>query len=88
MEKARELRVERRPRSIHTARRHEGWRHERADGVWLERSEDGRVGDFTPEMVEFLKEHAAEMRSGFFHVPNMFDHIADAVERVLKEAGE
>jgi hypothetical protein len=50
--------------------------------------EDGRVGDFTPEMVEKLRELDAETQTGFFYRKSMWGMIADAISGVLREGEE
>lgn len=101
MASKRELRVERRRKSIHTARRHEGWRHESVDGVWLECDGKGRCGDFEQWMVEWLTardEHALpECRRELWAdgglnvgatIRNANKAVIAAISRVLQEAND
>ena len=89
---SRELRVERRRKSVHTAQRHGDWGHESTDGVWLE-SYDGRVGDFDWEMVNAIDGAAFVLRDLIekgtitpLDDQGILDRAALAIQRILKEA--
>lgn len=104
MPKDRELRVEKKldhkvthakdgPRTLYMS----------TPGVWLECSEDGRVGDFTPEMVARMREAEAAMREAsdtcaldpelsvaaesYAREADDWGRICKAIDRVLKTGG-